>query len=203
MLSNLLLPLKAKGWIISGVLLICLTISSYILIGSVEAIRAIVGIGIDTCTSIDIVAWMFVLAVMSVLVVGGIYATLSYIRLMGTGIVLVAFFAITLQSGIISSYYGWILTIASDISLIAIIWSTLCGAGVGLLLVRKVSVSAAVYRLTLVFIISILSIWIIQPTLDRQYIAVVSPSEAEELKRPVTVSELYKRIVDTFREVHP
>jgi len=155
------LALTRKELIVVALVVLGPVFAAHVLLYSIEAIRASKGVASDTCTIMDMVAWLFCSGCLAALITGCLRICYRLVRPTGVGIAVLCLGVIGWQALWGSAYLNAMVSAFNELSRLMVACVVVCGIGCALCIAGGSSVRWAVTNLIVLFVVSALSLWFV------------------------------------------
>ena len=151
---------RKKGLVITMLAAACLMGAVYILLASVEAIRARTGVAYNTLIVPDLGAWLLCTTCVCALLVGGARCGYRLGGFPGAGIILAGMGVMLWQACVASVYVDAVAFMLDDVSPWMIGWTAALGAAVGYYVTRGPQVVMDGLRLMALLMVCLVTLWL-------------------------------------------
>lgn len=152
---------RKKGLVIALLAAAYLMVAIYILLASVESIRARVGVEYDTFIVPDLCAWLLCTTCICNLLVGCARCSYRFAGFAGAGIVLASGGIMLGQACVASAYVEAGSFMLEDVSPWGMGWIAAFGAAVGYYITRGPRVVMDWFRLTALWVVCLVTLWLV------------------------------------------
>lgn len=151
---------RKKGLVIAVLAAAYLMGAVYILLASVESIRARTGVAYDTLIVPDLCAWLLCTTCICALLVGGARCSHRFAGPAGAVIVVAGVGIMLWQACGASAYVDAVAFMIDDVSPWMMVWSAALGAAVGYYVTRGPQVVTDWLRLTALLVVFLVTLWL-------------------------------------------